>query len=203
MLTVLVPATSSRLTTVARAKASLGFGAERDNLVERLIDQASATVADHCRRPFGTETVRQTWHRSGLVEVGLLLERLPVISFSTVMTEEVVLTPGGWMFDAKHGRLWRSDGAGHLISWWGTVTAEYVAGWTLPSDSGDGTLPPPIERAAILIVGAYLSSSDRDPLVKAEAIDGVGSMSWYVPGAGSGLPSPEAEQLLASYRRFA
>src|SRR4051794_7007042 len=58
MLTVIVPAASSRLTTVARARALLGFSKEDNEAAEILIDKASEAIVEWCKRLFALESVR-------------------------------------------------------------------------------------------------------------------------------------------------
>lgn len=200
MLTVVTPATSSRLTTLERARALLCFPAAQDVVADRAIDHASALTVDWCRRPFALETVREIFP---LTDVGgVLLGRGPVASFTSVVHSETTLQAGEYAYDAELGRLYRQDAGGHLYRWWGPLTVTYSAGYSLPADNGTWTLPPPVERAAILIAGAVMSAAERDPLVKSETVEGIGSTTWWVPGA-SGLPSPEAESLLQPYRRIA
>ena len=200
MLTVVTPANSTRLTTLERARALLSFPPGQDALALRSIDVASAIVADWCRRPFARETVRETLPICP--GDSILLARSPVTSFMSVVQGETTLDPAEYAYDAELGRLYRQDAAGYLFRWWGPLAITYVAGYTLPADSGTWTLPLPVERAAILLAGAALSTTERDPLVRTETVEGVGSTTWWVPGA-SGLPSPEAESLLQPYRRVA
>ncbi|MBA9066989.1 hypothetical protein FHR71_000719 [Methylobacterium sp. RAS18] len=60
-----------------------------------------------------------------------------------------------------------------------------------------------VERAVIQLVGAAVSASGRDMMVRSEDVEGVGSFSYYVQGASAALPHPEAEATLAQYRRMA
>lgn len=193
MLTVISPATATALTTVVRAAEMLGV--PPDAALDAAIDQASEIIVDHCRRPFATETVREVfrWPRSGL-----LLARAPAISFVSVDESGNALDPDDFELDG--GTLWRVSHNCRL-AWVGPITVEYMAGYVLPGDPGTQTLPAPVERAAILVAGAILSSRTRDPMMRSESVEGVGSTSWWVPDGGS-LPSPEAEALLAPYRRI-
>lgn len=202
MLSVVTPATSMRLTTLERAREMLGFGYGDYDAAERCIDSASRTIADHCRRPFGLATYRETFRGADLPD-GALLSRGPVTAFVSVTSDDTVLAAEEYSFDPDLGRLYRTDLAGLVWRWWGSaLTVVYSAGYTLPADTGTWTLPDPVERACILLAGAYLSQRDRDPLIRTESVEGVGSTTWWVPG-GSGLPSQEAEQLLQPYRRLA
>lgn len=203
MLTVLTPATSTRLTTVARARDLLGFTSKDNAVAQVCIDQASRAIADYCRRPFGRETVRETF-RDVVRGDGLQLSRSPVTAFVSVTSDDTALLATEYELDLETGLLYRLDGSGSRYQWyWGSsLIVDYTAGYTLPPDGGTWTLPEPVERATIQEVGAYLSSRKRDPLVKAQDIEGVSSTSWWVPGTGATLASPEAEALLQPYRRL-
>ena len=53
----------------------------------------------------------------------------------------------------------------------------------------------------MLLIGAILNGRDRDPLMRSEEIQGVRTVSYWVPD-GKGLPSSEAELLLEPYRKI-
>ncbi|MEX6508932.1 hypothetical protein [Jiella sp. M17.18] len=204
MLTVVTAATAANLTTLERARAMLDFAPNEDAAVSTLIDQASRTIADYCRRPFGVEILRDTF-AAFLRGSSVLLSRSPVISISEVLDGTDTVASDSYRLESETGLLHRVDGD-YPRCWVGpTVTVSYTAGFVLPSDA-DGapatTLPPPVERAAIRLVGAYRSIGQRDPLIKSETTEGIGSTSWWVPGAGAVLADPEAEQLLQPYRRL-
>lgn len=207
MLTVITQATATNLTTLARARALLSFAAADDAAVAILIGQASAAIVDHCRRPFGIETVRETFdcgtHRDG----AFLLSRSPVTDIASVVEAGATLDAAEWQFDPETGRIYRvtSDGDRLWMTWSAGLVVTYTAGYVLPSDATGApapTLPPPVERAAIRLVGSYLSIRGRDSLIKSETVEGVGSTSWWIPGTDGNLPDPEAEQLLAPYMRM-
>ena len=205
MLTVITPATSHRLTTLERARALLGFGSGDDAAVNVLVDQASRAVADYCRRPFGLETVRESFGALDR-QRAVMLARSPVTAIASVTRDGVALLSSEYLFDAEKGLLYPTDS--YEFSWWHPwLVVDYTAGYLLPSDA-EGTptptLPEPVERAAILLVGACLSARSRDPLLKSQDISGVMSAAWWMPGAGDNLLSPEAERqrLLRPYRRI-
>lgn len=206
MLTIITPATTTDLTTVTRARAILGFPMADDAAADVLIGQASRAVAEHCRRPFGLETVRETFHDNDLCGEGPILARGPVVEILSVSSNGDVLAPSEYRLDARTGRLKRLDADGRVLPWWGgSLTVEYRAGYVLPTDSAGAsaiTLPDTVERAAIMLLATYLSVRGRDPTVKSETNEGVGSSSWWQPGAGDCLASPEAAQLLANHVRF-
>lgn len=202
MLTVVTPATSTRLTTVERARAMLGFGADENTKVGMLIDQASDAAATFCRRVFAAETVKESFVYAP-ARTGALLDRSPVTQVVSVSGDGVTIDPTGYVYDDLIGGLFALNGT-YRHGWRYRLTEiTYTAGYTLPSDTPNTTwtLPASVERAVILLVGAYRSSLSRDPLVKSESTDGIGSTSWWVPGSGDKLPDPEAERLLRPFRR--
>ncbi|GEP09278.1 hypothetical protein [Methylobacterium gnaphalii] len=206
MLTVITPATSTALTTVTRARAVLDFPLVDDGAASMLIAQASRVITDHCRQTFALETVRQVFGWDETRGDGPILARGPVVEILSVSSGGTVLPGSEYAVDTRTGRLRRLDADGTPLAWWGgSLAIDYCAGYVLPSDS-DGapasTLPESIERAAILLLGSYLSQRGRDVSIKSDAVEGVGSTSYWVPGASDRLVSPEAEQLLADYRRF-
>lgn len=206
MLTVVTPATSTALTTLARARAVLGFAAASDAAAGIFIGQASDAIANHCRRVFPVEAVRETFADGDLRGGGPILARDPVIEISRVMNGSEIVASTGYRHDPSTGRLWRLDAEGNVLPWWaGSLAVEYRAGFVLPSDVAGApaaTLPAPVERAAILLVATYLSMRNRDVTVKSESVEGLGTTSWWTPGPGDALASPEAEQLLVPYVRF-
>lgn len=205
MLTVVSAAPTNSLTTLERARAMLGFAPDQDAAVSNLIDQASRAIVDYCRRPFALETVREAIHIDGACG-GVLLARGPVVEIVEIRQGAEIIPAVGYWHDLSTGFLYAINDEGHRHPWTGCwLTVTYSAGYVLPSDDAGAepsTLPAPVERAAIRLVGAYLSLESRDPLVKSETVEGIGSTSWWVPGAGSMFADPEAEQLLHPYRRL-
>lgn len=205
-LVVVTPAASTRLTTPARARAMLGLPAGDDAALGLFIDQASAAVAAHCRRRLAIETVREAFGEPGGLLGRVVLSRVPVAAIVGVSLDGITLSAAGFALDPSTGHLWPAASPGWSAPVWSglSLAVEYRGGFVLPSDAPEApTLPPDVERAAILMVGTYLSARARDPLVKAETVEGIGSTSWWVPGAADALPHPEAAQLLQPYVRFA
>lgn len=205
MLTVITPATSTALTTLSRAKALLGFASTDDAAVAVLIGQASRLIAEHCRRPFGLAAYREMFSDRDLCGEGPILARDPVVELTAVRSDGALLDVADYRI-SDSGRLQRIDSYGRPSPWYGSVlSVDYRAGYVLPQDGANApvpTLPDSVERAAIMIVATYLSLRGRDPTVKSESNDGLGQTSWWVPGAGDSLPSPEAEQLLVPFVRY-
>lgn len=221
-LAVITPAKARDLTTAANARADLGLltGAPTDDQLKRFIAQASASAASFCRRTFGRETVRERfeidWRRCREDDEGLLLSRAPVVQIVSVKVDGLTLAPSAYELAEQPAHPVSLFYLRHLVdgeprAWAGrAVTVEYEAGWLLPGEERGELaattapdLPADVERAVIQLVGAAVSASGRDMMVKSEDVEGVGSFSYYVQGASAALPHPEAEATLAQYRRMA
>lgn len=211
-VTVITPAVSSALTTVANVRTDLGLpdASLPNDRVQRFIDQASARAASFCRRTFGRETVRERidvrYSGERDDEPGLLLDRSPVVSIASVEVDGTLQEPGAYEVE---GRFLYRVGSGARRRWYGqVVVVTYEAGWLLPGEErGDppttaSDLPADVERAVIQLVGVAASAAGRDMMVKSESVEGVGRTDWYVQGAAAALPHPEAEATLTEYRRL-
>jgi hypothetical protein len=201
MLSIVTPATTTNLTTLNRARAMLSFTTADEATVAILIEQASQAIVDYCRRPFARETVRETFEgptRSG----GVLLGRSAVTEILSVTELGETIPLDEVRHDPDSNMLFRVGADSWHLCWLDEIAVTYTAGYVLPSDDSAGTLPSSVERAAIRLIGAFLSMNGRDSLIKSETIEGVGQTSWWVPGAGAAMADPEAQQLLDGYRRL-
>jgi len=198
MITVVTPAESARLTTVAAVRAETGVTAAEmnDAAVEALIDQASGLVAEYCNRVFARETVTESFF--GSAAGPLILSRTPVVAITGVTSGGIALTSPDYRLDARSGLLSRISGRG-VIAWrHGATDVTYTAGFILPGEEGRD-LPVMVERATVLIISAIIAGRQRDPLTKSETVEGVGRTDYWVPGQVSTLPHPEAEGLLRPF----
>ncbi|GAB4071757.1 hypothetical protein KHC28_00390 [Ancylobacter sonchi] len=196
MLTVVTPAPSMVLTTVERARRLASDGGQPDDVFAALLAHASAAVSDFCHRVFPRQTYLQTFDMEDLSRGEIMLAQWPVTSILSVTLDGTVLASSDYRQDDQ----WLSRSSGGFSRPWCGRTAEvlFTAGYTLPPDAAC-TLPLPVERAVALEAAAYGESADRDELLKAETVEGVGSFSYRVPGAGDTLVSPTAAQLLRPY----
>ncbi|MBN6819522.1 hypothetical protein JRF84_07955 [Methylobacterium organophilum] len=219
MLTVLTPAATARLATPADVRLDLGLaeGTPPDAALLRRIDQASADVVRVCQRTFGRQIYRERIH--SLPREGFVLSAGPVnriISLSIMggaafAPEEYLLAndtlrltyggSGGGIGDGSAYNLWCSLRP--------TLVVDYEAGWLLPGEevgedfTGATPLPADVEKAVIQLIGVAMSESGRDMTIRSENVQGVGSTTYNVQGAGSALPHPGAEAALQPYRMLA
>lgn len=219
MLTVLTPAATARLATLEGVCLDLGLteGSPSDKQIVRFIDQASSRVASICNRVFGRQIYRERIH--SLPREGFVLSAGPVnriISLSIMggaafAPEEYLLAndtlrltyggSGGGIGDGSAYNLWCSLRP--------TLVVDYEAGWLLPGEevgetfAGTTPLPSDIETAISQLVGVAISEAGRDMTIRSENVQGVGSTTYNVQGAGSALPHPGAEAALQPYRMLA
>lgn len=176
MLTVITAAASHRLTTPDAVRQHLSIGEEvADAYLGELIDRASAAVGRFCDRAFALETVREVLRQGGGDE--LQLTRWPVLAVQSVAAPDP-LAADGYELDGAKGFLLRLGG------WWrGRVEVVYQAGYVLPGQNGR-TLPKDVERATLALVAADFHGRGRDPSIRSETVEGVGSSSYTVGGLG-------------------
>lgn len=201
MITIITPVASRRLTTIPMAADHLQIGYDVDEIfIGDLIDGASASIASYCRREFGLETVAETF-RCPTGEA-LVLSRLPIASDLSIIQDGVALPPDEFEFDRAAGLVYRRGGY-HQLHWAGfRVVATYTAGWTLPGPPSRN-LPFDIEQACLILAAARFAGRGRDPLLRSEMTEGVGSSSWLDPRAGMEALPPQVAGLLEPYRQYA
>lgn len=186
-----------RLCTLAAVKAELNIAVTTyDTALTALIDSASGAIAEHCKRTLAQETVRETWRDVSGVEP-LILTRWPVSSIVGVTVDGAAADADTYEAEGEKGFLWR------LVDdvrrcWTATkLVVEYTAGWRVP-DQADATLPEGISRAAVVAVAAWHKGKGRDPMLRSNAADGIGSSSWIATADMGALP-PQSQSLLSKY----
>jgi hypothetical protein len=205
-------AAAKRLTTATKVQDRLGIGAVNTSLIEDIINEVSGECASHCRLAraagadvptLGQEVVKATWNKiSSLRGSRLILPwRVPVTAIGTVAEAGTNLVVnidfrliGGCMLERLSSAApirWSSD----------TIVVPYTAGLTLP-----GSVPPEIEGRVIDQVKMRYLARERDPSVRSEATQDVGSASYNIEGGNSlgasGLLT-SLEQALAPFRNEA
>lgn len=183
MLTVVTPAESQNLASLAEVKAALGIaGAAEDTSLPALIARASAAIATYCNRVFIKEDVEETFrtHRRDLV---LLTERFPVAEVASVIENGTAVAPADREFDTASGCFNRLNG--NQIATWaqGTVLIAYTAGYA------PDAVPPDLEQACIMLVQQYRSQGNRDPMLRAEETTDIERLEYF-PATTAGLPAP-------------
>ncbi|EHM01152.1 hypothetical protein HMPREF9946_02227 [Acetobacteraceae bacterium AT-5844] len=197
ILTVITAAPSRRLTTIDAARAQGLIGSEvSDTMVGAWIDQASASIASYCRRPFAREEVREVVRTAGAAP--LFLSRSPIVGDPALSAGGVPLA-GEIEVDAAAGLIYRLHGD-ERCAWDRTrIEVTYTAGWVLPG-SPARDLPQDVEQACLILMAARGASLGRDPMLRSETTEGVGSNSWIASADMGALP-PQAASLLEPYVR--
>jgi hypothetical protein len=197
MLTVIVSAAATRLTTLAALKADLAIAdTGMDSYLETLIEQHTGSIAAFLGRSLPRESLRQDERATG--DDVIVLERRHVVSVSSVSVDGEALAVGDWELD---GRLLYRLCHERRARWCGRVSVDYQAGWLLPGEVGRD-LPADIERACIELCARSFHARGRDPALRSyEAVD---IERYSLSAADSvatrdGLPLDVAERL-APYR---
>lgn len=213
LLTVSAPATNRKLATAATLRTELGVSDSvlPDARADDLILRASKAAEKYCGRVFAKETLAeifrpQSWCHVPAVQRGIMqLARYPVVSVSSVVEDGTTLAAGtDYETDTVAGQVFRLSGDSRIGWSGGKVTVAYIAGYVLPGDGGTRTLPEDIEAAVLKLAAGLYFGAARDPLIKGESADGIGSVDYWVggmPGAGGDLP-PDVTALLDPYRRL-
>ncbi len=196
LLTVLTPASSRALTTLATVKDELGItDDESDARLHRWIDEASGRIEAYLDRILASETVQETFRLSG-APACLRLARRPVTAIASAEVDGATLAADQYEIDAPAGLLYPISGQ-QRIRWFGrTVIVTYTGGYTSVE-----TLPRPIEAACLGLLRHRWAARDRDPLLRSLAIPGVATEQYWVGAAGEGgdIP-PEIAALLDPFR---
>jgi hypothetical protein len=205
ILTVTSPASSYDLTTLATAKEDLGISdSSQDAKLSRLITAASRAVATYLNRVMAKETVVETIRFDDVQEY-VVLQRAPVVTITSAVEDGTTVDADEYETDQDSGTLYRLDASGYRHVWIAckSLVVTYEGGWVLPGNSGR-TLPEDIEQGTLAMLRGVWSASGRDPMLKAERVDGVGELEYWVGSSsqsGFELPS-DVQTLLAPYRRI-
>ncbi len=199
LLTTVTAATVTALTDVQSVQLELGLsGQTKAGYLRGQIAQASAAISSWCGRVFAQETVREVWRPEGCVE-SLSLSRFPVANIASVTEDGTALASTDYEVDAASGLLYRLS-SDERTTWRARkITVQYTGGYLLP-DQANRTLPHDIQRACILMVTAAYLAKGRDPMLRSESTQDVGSASYLDPRTGMEAMPPQAAALLAPYR---
>ena len=175
MITVTTPADDFRLVTPEAAREALSITNQgEDDALSRLIERASDVIARECNRVFARETVREQF-RPDCRSDDLLLSRWPVVAIVTVTENGTQLDTSEFEINQRTGVLTRLRG--DRPSPWplrGKIVVEYSAGFELPNGA-----PETLQQACTQLVKSYYVGSDRDPMMRSEAVEQLSSASYF------------------------
>lgn len=184
MLTVVTPAPSRSLLSLQELRAAAGV---TDGQLDESLTRHEEIAAEHiarflgCEAPIGSiptirqEVLRETI-RNHFAVWQLRLARRFVTSVSSITYDGETVDPAVCELNSHAGLLERYDDAGNPMRWGARpVIVEYTCGFQY--------IPPIVKEAARRLVRLYISVSNpkRDPLLRRESIEGVGSRDWQVP----------------------
>ena len=209
--TILTEPASYALTTPQVVQAELDIAINPgDAVMLRYIAEASDAVHKYCNRTFPVHALQDEIRppREGDIPTAvsgidfLQLSSWPVITsapptaLSVVERYETTLTLGtDFELDARKGTLTRLD-AWRPRRWHERVTVQYSAGFAI--------IPSAISGAVIRMCCQRYFARGRDPMLRAETVQGVGSLQYWVnssaTGGVNGNMSPDVESMLEPYR---
>ena len=196
LLTVLTPASSRALTTLAIVKDEIGITDDTaDARLQRWIDEASERIETYLGRVLASETVRETFRLASAPHC-LQLGRRPVTAIDSIDVDGATLASDHYEIDPTAGLLYPISGE-QRVRWFGcTMIVTYVAGY-----ASIAALPRPIETACIGLLRHRWAARDRDPMLRSLAIPGVVTEQYWVGATGDdGAMPPEIEALLDPFR---
>lgn len=215
--TVIVPPASTGLTTLDTVKDELSIAdTNADARLARWIRQASSAISNYCNRDFALATY-QDLVRPGLAgPAGMLpgryaplkLARWPLVGIVSIVEQRssaadpIALTADvDFETDPATAEVYRLDHRGNPRDWSATkLIAQYRAGYSLPGDGGEYSLPGDIEDACIRLVTKAWFARGRDPLLKSENVPDVGEAVYWISNGSDGNFPPDIADLLDNYR---
>lgn len=222
-LVVTTPASNRNLTTVDAVKLDLGLtGGAHDDWIASVLPRISARVETYCERIFARETVTETWNATrgqaqtdtrptierleGTERPSLRLSRTPTSGTPTITLTDgedtEVLETDEYSLDPATGLLLRLNDVGRPIYWPAyKIDVAYTGGYLLPDQEGRD-LPYDLEGAAIDMVKLRYHSRLRDPSLKSETVDLMGSQTFWMPGQGDTDIPETIRAVLDGYRRI-
>lgn len=213
---VVTPAESIALVSLGAAKAYLGIeGDSQDDTVTRLIAEASERIQSYLGRPLVLQVYRQRIALHGRMP-GINLSRGPVTEIQSLSLNGRPWGSGIDEIDVDRAMARIMATAfypAHRIDGPGGAVADivYAAGYLLPGQGApattDGailpqkllTIPDAIAGACFSAMQMLYSAQGRDPTLKTESVQGVGSTTWQAIGPDSGGLPPDAAATLDRY----
>lgn len=103
-ITVITPAQSFQLTTVADVKEVLGITVGTDDvLIGKMIDRVSDAIATFTKRQFAQETISETLPMPDVTQF-MLLSEFPIVTVTEVKLESEVIDPTLFSVDEPEKR---------------------------------------------------------------------------------------------------
>lgn len=214
-LTVITAATNRKLASLSDVLAELPAAATADSdWLERQILKASQRVETYCDRIFAKQTYRETLpgygdHILQLThypvlddpEVEVSLRGLPVTTFSVEADVGQLYSEHGWEWTVVAG--WGMTAQPIPGSEAPSFSVDYAAGYVLPDDDDDTTLPEDIQDAVVEIVKLRWFRRAQNPLERSVKIGSLAVTYSDTAAEGGAVDMPaEARSRLGRFRRL-
>ena len=212
-ISVTGPASSIGLLTIPQARIATGVETGRDTELTMLVEEISAEIASLCNvRGDGTnpptllrETVTETW-RPGTecmsLPTRLYLSRRPVKTGLTVTEGGATLTENtDYRLEPVLGAIDRIVASQPIPwSWWAGFATDYTI--VAVYEAGLASVEPELRAAAMELARLRWTDKSRDPGLRAERVDGVGSVEYWVRAAAEQSVPASVLDRLARYRTW-
>jgi hypothetical protein len=212
ILTVMSPAPSPDLASLATVKAALGItDGNSDSLLANYISIASVAAANLCDGQLLSETVSEQIRAYPFIDSASLvnipnylrLKRTPVTSITSVVEDGIALAGGtDYEADFTRGNLTRLHNDLPVRWSFRKLVVQYVGGYVFPGPAVPPgiLLPPVIERAVVEIVKELYATSARDSAIRSEELAGIGKVEYFYGAKVTSFPQI-ALDLLSPYQR--
>lgn len=201
MFTVTSAASSRALLSLAEMKAALGITtSDYDARLTTLGLQISDAISLACGVPSDglaiptllKETIVETLRLPSPV-VSIVLSRRFVYSVTSIVVAGTTLTANDYELDKASGVLRYLSAAGYYAEWpSGKTVITYAAGFN--------AVPESLKLIAATLLRETYAGDGKDPLVRGESFEGLGSIQYFQSGlsGSSGLPKG-VQEMLAPY----
>lgn len=202
ILTVLQPAASRDLTTLAVVKEELGItDGKTDALLKRWISEVSNGIQSYMDRVLVQEKLREsiqfhplTWGWQSERAV-LKLARFPVTAIDSLSADGTDLVADTDYEFTTAGLVYRLNSEGRRATWSAcNIVVEYWAGY--PAGAPERLV---FQEAALIWMKHRWSSRTRDPALRSYVVPGVLEETYWVgpttPGSDPGVPAEVASKL--------
>lgn len=194
--TVVTPATSRDMTTLADVREQLQFRATdtaQDAWISKVITRCSQQTERYCNRIFVEQSYQDTFGSVwGNPSAPLILGQAP-IKTPVVTIDGSALDDTDFIADSDAGMLYR---AGANWSSQSSITVAYNAGFT--------EIPDDVQLAVILLCVMTYRARTRDPLLREKETPNLGREQYWVghlPGGEQLILPGDIAALLNPYRR--
>jgi hypothetical protein len=200
LMRIITSATVTNLTTLQAVRLELGAAATSadDLLITAMIGQASAMAAGFANRVFGVEAIEELQDIDPSSCPWLFVDKMPVVDIISCDVEGQPIALPDLETGGHEGTVIMLKDGKMLPAWpAGRTTIRYRAGYVL--EGAQRNVPADLERSVIIITKALFHARERDPALRSETVDAVGSWSFQTSGISRAIPQ-EAALLLSQYR---